>query len=160
MRILVPMLICLALVCSCAGYARSVTDIELPWKVIASTGNDRLVEFVIRPYFEVKSVYLAGGFNDWTYPGGQGRGRVYPMEYDSARDYWVCLVLLPVGAWEYVYVAEDGFAFGDGAAPEDVDGDIASLRDIATDDGGAEGGGELGHAVAELFDLCHGVVGA
>jgi hypothetical protein len=103
---------CLTFLCSCANYARSVTDIELPWKVIASSGNDRLVEFVIRPHFAVGSVHLAGSFNDWSWPGS-APGRLYAMEYDESRDYWVCSVLLSAGAWEYIYAADDGFFFAD-----------------------------------------------
>ena len=88
---------------SCASFVRDVTDIELPWKVLASSGDMRLVEFVVRPSFAVDTIYLAGGFNDWTLPGGQGTGRVYEMEYDSKRDYWVCRVWMRTGAWEYIY---------------------------------------------------------
>ena len=96
-------------------FKRGVTDIELPWKVLASSGNDRLVEFIIRPYFAVQGVHLAGSFNNWTWPGQTvpGAGRLYPMEYDPARDYWVCSVVLNAGAWEYIYIADDGYAFAD-----------------------------------------------
>jgi hypothetical protein len=97
---------------ACASFIRDVTDIELPWKVLVSSGDMRLVEFVIRPYFAVDSLYLAGGFNDWTFPG-QGAGKIYAMEYDSKRDYWVCRVWLRIGAWEYIYLADGIIFFAD-----------------------------------------------
>ena len=93
---------------------RDVSDIEYPWKVLASSGDMRLVEFAVRPYFTVESLCLAGSFNDWTFPGGgQGSGAVYAMEYDKKREYWVCRVWLRMGAWEYVYLADGSMYFAD-----------------------------------------------
>jgi hypothetical protein len=104
---------CLAI--SCASFIRDVSDIELPWKVVASSGRLRLVEFVVRPGFFAESVWLAGSFNAWTWPGESGAAdeKVYVMEHDAARGYWVCRVWLGVGAWEYAYMADGKFIFID-----------------------------------------------
>jgi len=103
---------CLAI--SCASFIRDVSDIELPWKVITSSGNLRLVEFVVRPYFSAESVWLAGGFNNWTWPGAETADeKIYVMNYDPKRDYWVCRVWLRAGAWEYAYLADGKIFFAD-----------------------------------------------
>ncbi|MDR2733497.1 MAG: hypothetical protein LBC99_02495 [Spirochaetota bacterium] len=103
---------CLAI--SCASFIRDISDIELPWKVVASSGNLRQVEFVVRPYFSVESVHLAGSFNNWALPNSDAADeKVYVMDYDARRDYWVCRVWLRAGAWEYIYMADGKFLFAD-----------------------------------------------
>jgi len=104
---------CLAI--SCASFIRGVSDIELPWKVVVSSGNLRLVEFVVRPYDSAESVWLAGSFNNWAWPGSPeaAHEKVYVMDYDARRGYWVCRVWLGVGAWEYIYMADGKFFFSD-----------------------------------------------
>jgi len=97
---------------SCASFIRDVNDIELPWKVLLESGDQRLVEFIVRPYFAAQSIQLAGSFNDWTWPE-QGTGKAYEMEYDGKRDYWVCRVWLRAGAWEYIYRADGATFFAD-----------------------------------------------
>jgi hypothetical protein len=113
MRLALALACCFAL--SCASFVRDVTNIELPWKVISSSGDHRQVEFVVRPYFPVESVSLAGSFNNWAFPGSPeaAREKVYVMEYDSKRDYWVCRVWLIAGACEYIYCADGNFFFAD-----------------------------------------------
>ena len=98
--------------CFCSSFIRDVSDVELPWKVVASAGEQRLVEFVYRPYFAVTSLHLAGEFNEWTWPG-HGSGRVHEMTWDAEREYWVYRIWLRVGDWHYAYIADSRMAVAD-----------------------------------------------
>ena len=97
---------------SCSSFIRDVSDVELPWRVVASAGEQRLVEFVYRPFFAVQSIHFAGEFNDWTWPG-HGSGRMHEMAWDPAREYWVYRIWLKSGAWHYVYIADGKTAVAD-----------------------------------------------
>lgn len=112
MRSARPLALALLLLTSCASFVRDVSDIELPWIVVAEAGDQRLVEFVFRPYFAVRSIHLTGEFNDWTWPG-HGTGRVHEMTWDAAREYWVYRLWLRTGAWHYVYIADGQAAVAD-----------------------------------------------
>jgi len=102
---------CLAF--ACASFIRDVSDVELPWKIVASSGNLRLVEFVVRPHDSAEAVWLAGSFNNWKWPGDAANEKVYIMDFDAKRGYWVCRVWLGVGAWEYIYMQDGKFLFAD-----------------------------------------------
>jgi len=109
---LLGLAVLLATMPACKSFLRDVSDIELPWTVLQSAGEMREVEFVVRPYFAVKTMYLAGDFNDWVWPG-HGDGRMYEMRYDKERDYWTARVWLKAGAWQYVYIVDGTSALAD-----------------------------------------------
>jgi len=100
-------LLLILFVSGCTSYIRNkYKDSEKPYSIVEKLGNMYRVRMRFRPDEKQESVYIAGSFNNWSYPGHKTAGKLYILNYDLKSNYWVRDLFLKKGVYYYIYVIE------------------------------------------------------
>jgi len=90
---------------SCSGFLKQLTNIEPAYQILRKAGNHALVLFRVRPREgDIKSLYIMGTFNQWSFPGKMIGNKAYPLVFNKKTGYWRIKIWLPKGVHHYLYV--------------------------------------------------------
>jgi len=110
------------------GVLDAVKDRYIPFEMVGIEGSEVLVKFVFDAP-SAKEVWLAGSFNNWSqsksnpaYPAVplQQNARVV-MELDPKTGYWIAVIPLAPGRYQYKYIVDTSNWQEDPNTPEHVD---------------------------------------
>lgn len=101
------LLLLIIILSGCTSYIRQkYRDVEKPYTIVEKIGEFYRVRMRFRPDEKQDSIYIAGSFNDWSYPGQEKSGKLYLLSYDVKSEYWVIDLFLKKGVYYYIYVIE------------------------------------------------------
>lgn len=103
----VVFILLLLILSGCTSYIRQkYRDNEKPYTIVEKTGDFYRVRMRFRPDDKQDNIYIAGSFNDWSYPGQQRSGKFYSLNYDLKSEYWVIDLFLKKGVYYYIYIVD------------------------------------------------------
>ncbi len=91
----------------CSAYLRKkFKDREDPYTIVEKLGELYRVTLRFRPDEKQNGIFIAGTFNNWSYPGHKTAGKWYPLHYNAKIDYWVIDLFLKKGLYHYVFILD------------------------------------------------------